>query len=262
MNKTQPVLFLSHGGPTLAVDNSDASRFMKSLGGTLNKPKAIVIFSGHLDSDDDVVITSGASPSVIYDFYGFPKPLYELTYPAPGAPDLAYKIADMVSASGYSAVLDEDLGWDHGVWIPLRLIYPDADIPVVQVSISSKQGAKMNYELGKMLAPLRKENVLLIGSGAITHNLREIFSRQKTPNGSAMAEAFTDWIAHKLENKDHEAVVNYLTDAPNARFNHPTDDHFLPLVAALGASGEDDAVRIHQSWQDDKLLAMDAYRFG
>lgn len=262
VNEKQPVIFLSHGGPTLAIDNSATAQFMKTLGDSFEKPTSIVIFSGHLDCDDEVVITSGVSPSVIYDFYGFPKPLYELTYPAPGNPELASKIADRISALGMNAILDDELGWDHGVWIPLRLIYPDADIPVVQVSISSKLGANINYELGKHLAELRDDGVLLIGSGAITHNLREIFSQNKTTHGPVMAAAFADWVAQQLENRDHRAVVNYLSEAPNARFSHPTDDHFLPLIVALGASGGDDAIRIYQGTEDDGLLVMDAYRFG
>lgn len=260
-NTTQPVLFVSHGAPTIATSQSPAAQFLQSLGKTLEKPKAIVVFSAHLDTRNDIVITSGAAPGLIYDFYGFPEDLYQIQYPASGAPELASRIGGMLENAGVNVSLKPDLGWDHGVWIPLSLMYPDADIPVVQVSISSHLGAAFNYKLGEALASLREEGILLIGSGGISHNLPQIFARPRDPNGEEKVAEFTEWVADKLASGDYKSVVDYEEVAPHARYNHPTTEHFYPLMAVLGASGSDKAQRIHQSVEFD-LLSMDAYRFG
>lgn len=260
-NSTQPVLFVSHGAPTIALSNGPAAQFLSTLGDTLQKPKAIVVFSAHLDTRDNIEISAGPLPELVYDFYGFPQKLYEIEYPAKGAPELAGKIAGMLESAGIAASQKPDLGWDHGVWIPLSLMYPDADIPVVEVSIRSRLGAAFNFKLGEVLAPLREAGVLMIGSGGISHNLREIFASPRDPSGVQKVEVFTEWVAEKLISGDYQSVVEYESLAPHASYNHPTSEHFYPLMTVLGASGNAKAERLHHSVEYD-LLAMDAYRFG
>jgi len=262
MNKEkQPAFFISHGSPMLAIDNSETAQFLSKLGQTIAPPKAIVVFSAHLDIADDVIITSGNKPDLIYDFYGFPQPLYEIKYPAPGSPVLANKMATILKAGGVSPRLDSTLGWDHGVWMPLYLMFPEANIPIVQISISSALGSKHNYTIGNLLASLREEGVMFIGSGGISHNLRELFSAQPTPNREKKVDMFTSWVAEQLEQKNPEALVNYMDEAPYVLFNHPTQEHFLPLINILGSTKNEKVSRIHNAIQNE-VLALDAYQFS
>jgi 4,5-DOPA dioxygenase extradiol len=257
----QPAIFISHGSPMMAIETSLTSEFLKRLGRSLPKPEVIVVFSAHLDSSRDILITSGQSPETIHDFYGFPEALYQIRYPAPGNPALAEMIADRLRQAGIKSTLDSRQGWDHGVWIPLRLMFPQADIPVVQVSINSRLGARGNYQLGQLLAFLREQGVMIIGSGNMTHNLRELFAIRPTPNRLEMTEAFRSWVHDKLKSQDSHALLNYIEEAPFPAFNHPTQEHFLPLIAALGSSEQDRVKRIHDTI-DMEILAMDAYLFG
>jgi 4,5-DOPA dioxygenase extradiol len=265
MTAKQPALFISHGSPMLAIEDSETSRFLTGLGHSLSqpesKPKAILVFSAHLDSGNDVIITAGKQPDLIYDFYGFPQPLYELTYPAPGCPELAEKVASRLRAEGMHVQLDKLLGWDHGVWMPLYLMFPAADIPVVQVSVNSGMGAERNHTLGRLVASLREEGVLIIGSGGISHNLREMFTAHPDPNGRDKVDAFTDWISDKLQQGERSALLNYLNEAPFTLYNHPTQEHFLPLLSAIGTSDLKQVTRLHSA-VEHKVLALDAYRFS
>ncbi|MBE3674879.1 DODA-type extradiol aromatic ring-opening family dioxygenase [Pseudoalteromonas distincta] len=256
---TQPALFISHGSPMMAVQQSATSDFLTSLAQTLSKPRAIVVFSAHFDEAHDIVITSGDAPHTIHDFYNFPKPLYEIQYPAPGDPKLANTICEYFYKAGIKTVQNADQGWDHGVWIPLRLMYPRANIPIVQVSINTRLGAQAMYKYGQLLAPLRSDNVLIIGSGGISHNLREIFKNPATPNRVQMVNEFTHWVEQTLLAHDTPALLNYLTQAPHVLFNHPTQEHFLPLFAAMGAGG----TQVEKIFSDIEMdiLALDAYKF-
>ena len=256
---TQPALFISHGSPMMAVQQSATSDFFASLGQTLSKPRAIVVFSAHFDEAHDIVITSGDAPHTIHDFYNFPKPLYEIQYPAPGDPKLANTISEYFYKAGIKTVQSADQGWDHGVWIPLRLMYPAANIPIVQVSINTRLGAQAMYKYGQLLAPLRSDNVLIIGSGGISHNLREIFKSPATPNRVQMVNEFTHWVEQTLLAHDTPALLNYLTQAPHVLFNHPTQEHFLPLFAAMGTGG----TQVEKIFSDIEMdiLALDAYKF-
>ncbi|PWI33310.1 dioxygenase [Vibrio albus] len=260
MNR-QPSLFISHGSPMMAVEKSKTSVFLSRLGKQLTKPDAVVVFSAHFDLADNIVITAGKNPETIHDFYGFPEELYSIRYPAPGSPELATDIAERFIQAGLNPVLDEQRGWDHGLWIPLRLMFPEATIPVVQISINSRLGAQRNFDYGQLLAPLRDNNVLIIGSGGISHNLRELFNPQPTPNRKEMVQAFTDWVSQKLGSGDTQALLNYMDDAPYVLFNHPTQEHFLPLIAAMGSGKNGSAKKIHQDTEYD-ILAMDAYLFA
>ncbi len=262
MNTTkQPTFFISHGSPMMAIENSATSHFIADLDKTIERPDAIIVFSAHFDLQKDIVITSGRSPKTIHDFYGFPQELYDLEYPAPGNPELANRIAQRFEAHGLKPILSDEQGWDHGVWIPLRLMYPDADIPVVQVSINSALGAEVNYRYGEILSGFREENILIIGSGGISHNLREVFNPAPDKNRVQKVEMFTEWVHDKLASRDTDALFHYLEQAPHTLFNHPTQEHFLPIMAAWGASGAGTGERIHKD-AEFEILALDAYRFS
>ncbi|MEL0623214.1 class III extradiol ring-cleavage dioxygenase [Marinomonas arenicola] len=257
----QPTLFISHGSPMMASEASDTSVFLNQLGEELTPPKAIVVFSAHFDLSTDIVITSGQHPETVHDFYGFPKALYSIQYKAPGAPLLAQEIASYFKKAGLNPTLDSTQGWDHGVWIPLKLMYPKANIPIVQISINSRLGTQQNYLYGQLVAALKHDNILIIGSGGVSHNLKEVFNRKPTENRVAMVTSFTDWVHEKLINKDLDALLNYEEEAPFARFNHPTPEHFLPLIAALGSSDLSKVERLH-STVEREVLALDTYLFA
>ena len=256
-----PAIFVSHGSPTLALDDVPARDFLRGLGATLPTPRAIVVVSAHYEAAG-VRVNTAARPRVIHDFYGFPKALYEMTYAAPGAPELAAAIIARLRKVGMEAEGDESWGFDHGTWVPLTLMYPDADIPVVAVSIDPKAGPDHHRQLGAALAPLREEGVLILGSGAFTHNLGEI-----RRNGWAQLDApdwvteFVDWTASAIEDGRTEDLLQYRERAPYGVRNHPTEDHFLPLFAALGAGGGGAGRRLHTS-TTFSVLSMDAYAFG
>ena len=168
----QPALFVSHGAPNLILKDDDNCRFFRELGQSLARPAAIVCVSAHWDTDEP--LTSGAElPPTIHDFSGFEAELYTMRYPCPGQPLLAARIADSLSATGIPCFVSEHRGIDHGAWVPLKLMFAAADIPVVQVSIQTDRDTRHHYNLGRALAPLRQENILIIGSGGATHNLRE-----------------------------------------------------------------------------------------
>lgn len=263
---TMPSLFLSHGSPMLAVDDNSTTRFFQSLGETLSKPKAIVMFSAHYDHADSVRITSGSSLETIHDFYGFPEALYQIEYPAQGSTELSQRLANLLKEADLGVELDARRGLDHGAWVPLKWIYPQADIPVIQVSINSRRDAHYHYRLGQALKSLRQEGVLLVGSGGITHNLRAFFTASSDPDvessHAAKAREFNDWVAQQLSQGQYQNLLNYHELAPYADFNHPTPEHFYPVICALGAIEPDEpASRIHQA-MDQNVLSLDAYQLG
>ena len=261
----QPSIFISHGGPTIVTDPIRAHDFLVGLSGQLERPDAILIASAHFETDGPTVVSDPA-PGMIYDFRGFPQELYEMVYPAPGSPQLAQKAADLLANAGLSPRMMEKRGYDHGAWTPLYLAYPQADIPVVQLSIDPAADATYHRALGRALEPLRSDNVLIIGSGHITHNLREFFSVVRGGEAASAQtlqriEAFTGWIADKFEARDDSALLNWNQEAPFAEYNHPTDEHFMPLFVAWGAGGEEArATRIHAE-AEYGFFAFDAWRF-
>ncbi|WP_223671175.1 dioxygenase family protein [Kangiella shandongensis] len=259
---TMPALFLSHGSPMLAVENNSTTQFFQSLGDNLNKPRAIIVLSAHFDLADSVQITSSNSLETIHDFYGFAEELYQLQYPAHGAPILSQQIADTLLRDELNVSLNLKRGLDHGAWIPLMWLYPEADIPVIQMSIDSTRGTHYHYRLGQELKHLRQQGVLLIGSGGITHNLRAFFTASSDSSYGAKAEAFSEWIAQQLSLGQHDNLLNYKQLAPHANFNHPTAEHLYPLFVTLGATEMDEPIkRIHQA-MDHQVLSLDAYQFG
>ena len=261
---SQSPIFVSHGSPLLAVSDTRARAFLTSLGSTLSRPRAIVVASPHFPAREPVIVAD-PHPQMIYDFGGFPAELYRITYPAPGDPVLAGEVADLVAAAGLPAHLIGERGFDHGSWVPLSLIFPKADIPVVQLSIQPEKDATYHLQLGRALESLRERDVLVIGTGAMTHNLRELMSGGLKPVDAPAEDwvrSFTDWIAEKAEAGDTEALLDYAKQAPSAGRAHPADDHFLPFFVALGAAGEGArGERIHASVEYG-ALSMDAYRFA
>jgi 4,5-DOPA dioxygenase extradiol len=256
-----PALFISHGAPSIGLDPSPARDFLAGLGGAYQRPRAILVISAHYDARRPT-LTSGAQPETIHDFGGFPDELYRMTYPAPGDPVLAAEIAALLRDAGFDAGGDPARGLDHGAWVPLRLMYPDADIPVVQLSINMAETPEWHFRLGAALAPLRERGVLIIGSGSLTHNLRAVFSggfRIDSPPPPWVTD-FADWMDKRLETGDTDGVLHAVEKAPHGRDNHPTMDHILPLFVAMGAGGNT-ARRIHHSTTYG-ALRMDAYAFG
>lgn len=243
-----PALFVSHGSPLILIEPSPARDFLAGLGALVPRPRAIVVVSAHWATPAPCV-SAMARPPTIHDFHGFPPQLYDLRYDAPGAPDLAATIARM---SGAEMV---ERGLDHGAWIPLMLGWPDEDIPIVQLSVQPHADPTHHYLLGRKLAGLRDDDVLILASGAATHNLRAYFSDD--PQATARSLAFADWMAAKVAKDSTEDLLAYRPRAPEAAFAHPTDEHLLPLFVALGAGDDGHGRVLHRS--QDGSLAMDAY---
>lgn len=231
-----PSLFLSHGAPTLALETeSPTHRFLASLGHRIGRPKAILMASAHWETLRPAVATTDR-PATIHDFGGFPRALFEMTYPAPGAPEIAESVAELLEKEGIAVDRDFRRGLDHGAWVPLRLMYPEADIPVFQLSIQPQADPRHHFEIGQRLAPLREKGVLVIGSGSSVHNLRRV--RFNSDDIADWAIRFDDWVVEKATAGDVASLLDYRRSAPDAELAHPTDEHFLPLFVALGAGGQ------------------------
>jgi 4,5-DOPA dioxygenase extradiol len=256
-----PSLFIPHGSPMLAFEDGPARRFLLGLAPEIGEPRAILVVSAHHEEERPTV-TTNPTPGTIHDFYGFPQALYRLTYPAPGAPEVARRVAEILAAQGYEVAADAERGLDHGAWVPLILINPYADIPVLQLSISPQRDAAWHYRLGEALRPLRDEGVLIVGSGSITHNLRDLARTEPGASPAPWALAFTEWVHDKVASRALDDLVHYREQAPNAVHAHPTEDHILPFFVALGAAAPDEpAERLHHSFAYG-ALGMDAYAFG
>ncbi|AIC21386.1 DODA-type extradiol aromatic ring-opening family dioxygenase [Pseudomonas chlororaphis] len=253
-----PSLFISHGSPMLALEPGASGPALTRLAAELPRPKAIVVVSAHWESQD-LRVSSNPQPQTWHDFGGFPAALFAVQYPAPGQPELAEQVAQLLRADGLPAQLDDQRPFDHGVWVPLSLMYPQADIPVVQVSLPSQMGPALQTQVGHALSSLRQQGVLLIGSGSITHNLRELDWHAGPESVEPWAKAFRDWMIEKLAANDEAALHDYRRQAPNAVRSHPSDEHLLPLYFARGAGG--DFSIAHQGFTMG-ALGMDIYRFG
>ena len=237
----------------MPFDQVPARDFLRGLGQALGRPKAILAVSAHWDTEAPETSAPPANDT-IHDFGGFPRQLYELEYPAPSDGLLAREISAMLA--GFGARTDNLRGLDHGAWVPLMLMYPQGDIPVVQLSVQSGKGAAHHVALGRELAPLREENVLVLGSGGFVHNLSRI-----APMGSPepqWSKDFSDWMHDRLMARDDEALADYRARAPQAALAHPSEEHLMPLFVAYGAGGKTE--RLHSSATFGSLR-MDAYRF-
>jgi len=256
-----PSLFISHGSPRILLQDLPSRDFLESVAGTLPRPKAIVIATAHWLTRIPAVGTA-AHPEMIYDFGGSERRLFEMQYPAPGAPELAERVAHMMKDAGLHVGIDPNRGFDHGVWVPLLLMYPAADIPVIPVAIQPYESPAHHIAVGRALAGLRAEDVLVIGSGTFTHNLHRFYEETPATPQPPDVLAFSAWMEDALTRGDVAALDKYRELAPGAVENHPTDEHLLPIFVAFGAGGEGAAARrIHDS-ADRGVVRMDAYTFG
>ncbi|WP_420409711.1 DODA-type extradiol aromatic ring-opening family dioxygenase [Hoeflea sp.] len=260
-----PALFISHGSPDTVIADTEAAHWMRGLAADIPRPRAIVVASAHFEVSGGVAVSADPSPETIHDFGGFAPELYQIEYPAPGEPELARRIADDLVAAGFAARPLEKRGFDHGVWAPLKLIYPEADIPVVSLSVDPNKGPDHHYRLGEALAGLGREGVLVIGSGSFTHNLGAAFpalrAGKRKLDVPEWVTGFTEWMDSRLAEGKVDALLDYRKQAPFAVENHPTDEHLLPLYVAMGAAGEGfAAARMHES-SDFGVLAMSMWRF-
>ncbi|WP_313517497.1 class III extradiol ring-cleavage dioxygenase [Pseudomonas sp.] len=260
MNTTLPALFVSHGAPTFAIDPGLAGPKLADLGRGLSRPKAVLMVSPHWMTRGGVAVTASARPETIHDFGGFPPALYELQYPAPGAPALAAQVVERLRQAGIVAGLDAQRGLDHGAWVPLMYLLPEARVPVIQVSLPYPCDAAGALRLGQALAPLREEGVLIVGSGSLTHNLYEF--RRHHGGDEAYVRAFAGWVREALQQGDPQTLLEYRRLAPDAERAHPTEEHFLPLLVALGARLDGDAVSVIDGGIAHGVLSMDAYVFS
>jgi len=250
-----PTLFLSHGSPMHALEPGAVRGVWESIARELPRPKAILIASAHWETNIPA-LTGTAKPETIHDFYGFPKPLYEIQYPARGDPALATYAVDLLKRFGAKA--DPVRGLDHGAWSPMLYMYPKADVPVVQVSVQSELGPKHHLEVGRALSSLADEGILIIGSGHMTHNLRD-----RSGNGPASYAAnFQSWVKQRIDAHALDELADYRRLSPDGVRSHPTDEHFLPLYVALGAARKDYRPERLYDGIEMGALAMDAYRFS
>jgi 4,5-DOPA dioxygenase extradiol len=254
-----PTLFLSHGAPTFAIEPGRAGAPLRALGRRLERPRAVVVVSPHWITRG-VKVTGTSRPATIHDFGGFDPKLYELAYPAPGDPQLAQRVATLLSQAGWPASIDPQRGLDHGAWVPLLHLLPQADVPVLQVSMPADLDERRAFDLGRALAPLANEGVLVVGSGSLTHNLYEF--RVGTAGEAAYAREFTEWIRAAVRAGDSTRLTDALRQAPHARRAHPTPEHFFPLAVALGASGQALPATVLDGGIVHGVLAMESYVFG
>ncbi len=255
-----PTLFVSHGAPTFALQPGELGPRLAALGRQLAGVKAILVVSPHWQTRKLSVLTT-AKPATVHDFGGFDPALYQLQYPAAGAPELAREAMQALSAAGFGVEADGTRGLDHGVWVPLWHMRPAADLPVFQVSLPVSLDTAAAVRLGRALAPLRDQGVLIVGSGGMTHNLYE-FRQSGSGTAAAYVREFAGWTRAAVEHGELEQLVAYRRLAPHAERAHPTEEHFLPLLVAMGASDADDEVRFIEGGITHGVLAMDSYAWG
>ncbi|WP_420004205.1 DODA-type extradiol aromatic ring-opening family dioxygenase [Arenibacterium sp. LLYu02] len=260
-----PSYFISHGGgpwPWMPQWRDQFAPLEASLAEMPTqlpeRPKAILVISGHWE-EEGFAVMSAAQPPMVYDYTGFPPDTYDVVYPAPGAPDLAERTRDLIAAAGLPTRLDPKIGFDHGTFVPLAIMYPEADVPLFQVSLQKRYDPAAHFALGRALAPLRDEGVLIIGSGLSYHNLRAFGPGAKTPS-----EAFDTWLTDTLALPPAERTTALIDweKAPYARDCHAQEDHFAPIFAALGAAEEDAATRIYHQKNIFGGVTASGYRFG
>jgi 4,5-DOPA dioxygenase extradiol len=251
-----PVLFVGHGSPTNAIEENEFSRAWADMAGTIPRPKAILCVSAHWETNGTFV-TAASLPATIHDFHGFPRPLHEVSYPAPGLPDLARRVGETVR--GANVRLDPDRGLDHGAWSVLRRMFPEADIPVLQLSLDRAKVPAFHYELGKELAGLRREGVLIVGSGNIVHNLGMIAWEDTAYD---WAVAFDETVKQWILSGDHDAIVQYPDLGRAARLSVPTNEHFLPLLYVLALQERGEEIRFFADRVTLGSISMRSLRIG
>ena len=267
---THPIapLFVSHGSPMTALEPGAAGAFWQRLGPAVaaaaQRPRAILAISAHSLAREPVLMAA-AQHTTVHDFSGFPDALYQLRYDAPGAPALAPRVAGLLTAAGLPVHVTDDSGLDHGIWAPLRFIWPEADIPVLPLAWVPNLPPAQQFALGELLATLREQGVLVMGSGSITHNLRRVFSGNRAnvdDNEIAESAAFRHWMSERSQARDWDGLFAYRSQAPHAQDMHPTDEHLLPWYVAAGAGGRDATPQRLYEAVTYGCLGMDAYAFG
>lgn len=258
---TLPSVFVSHGAPNLILQDAPARAFLESLGTRLPRPRAIITVTAHWETPEPQA-GAAAHPATIHDFGRFDDRLFQIQYPAPGDPALAARATSLLAEAGLASTTDAVRGLDHGVWVPLLLMYPGADIPVVPFSVQPSRGPEHHVQVGRALAPLREDGVLVIGSGSFTHDLSRFRGRTLADDMPGDVTAFADWFDSALLQNRTADLLAYRARAPHAEQNHPTEEHLLPLYVALGAAGPDArAEHLHES-ATYGVLRMDAYAFA
>lgn len=252
-----PVIFLAHGAPPL-LDDPVWVRQLADWAKALPRPKAVLMVSAHWERRPTTIGATTTVP-LYYDFYGFPRRYYEVTYPAPGAPALAKRVVDLLASAGLPTTAEPTRGLDHGAYVPLVAMYPEADVPVLQISMPSLDPRAL-FDMGRLLAPLRDEGVLIVGSGFLTHNMRYAFVRDDTPQ---WASEFDAWAAEALARHDTDALVDFERKAPAARVALPTTEHYVPALVAAGAATTADAVTFPiTGWWLDGAFTKRSVQFG
>jgi 4,5-DOPA dioxygenase extradiol len=253
-----PSVFVSHGAPTLALEENDTVEFLRRLGAKLGRPRAILCVSAHWATDVPT-LSAAERPETIHDFGGFSAELQRMRYDAPGAPLLAARASELLSAAGIGSEVSPERGLDHGAWVPLSLMYPERDVPVTQLSVQPRAGAAEHFRVGEALAPLRREGVLILATGGATHNLYQLGRGEDAP---AWAARFDEWLDEKIRGGSYSELLDYRRLAPDVEVAHPTDEHLLPLFVAAGAGGGSAPGRgLHRGWTHGSL-SMAAYAFG
>ena len=258
-NFKAPALFISHGAPTFAIEPGLLGPRLAALGEQLADLKAVLVVSPHWQTHDVKVMTT-LQPETVHDFGGFPASLYTLRYPAVGQPEVAQEAARLLAEAGFATGFDSGRGLDHGAWVPLYHLLPQAQVPVLQVSMPATLSPLQALKLGRALAPLREQGVMVIGSGSMTHNLYEF--RQSGTKPAAYAQEFAAWVRAAVRANAVDSLVQSRAGAPHAERAHPTDEHFLPLLVALGAQAPDEAVQVIEGGITHGVLSMESYVWG
>ncbi|GLT13610.1 DODA-type extradiol aromatic ring-opening family dioxygenase [Vibrio algivorus] len=255
--KLAPVMFVGHGSPMFAIEASHARELLDQHQSEFNAVKAIVVVSAHWMTNGYTGVTSDNAPQTIHDFGGFPTELYQLQYPVAGNPSLALEIEQQLEQAGFNVQLQAERGLDHGAWVPLMHLVPKADIPVIQVSINSYSSGEDVYRLGQTLSQLREQGVAIIGSGSITHNLGDIV--RDSNQAADYVVRFEQWVREQMTNRDGKALMS----APQLQQDffraHPTHEHYLPLLVALGASQINDDFSVLKGGIQHHALSMESY---
>jgi len=260
--QAMPTVFVSHGAPTLSLEHVPARQFLVDLGSRYRSVREVLCISAHWNTVRPSV-NPGKIHETIHDFYGFPPELYRIVYPAPGSPDLAGRVVDLLKSAGFLCDLDPTRGLDHGAWVPLRLMFPKAEVPIVQLSIQQSLDPVAHVALGEAIREVRETGVLVLGSGGAVHPLGNPHASlgPGAPTDD-WAKEFNAWLTRAVTSGDRKTLVNYRTIAPYAREAHPYPDHYMPLLAVFGAAGPGArGTVLHQSW-DLGDLGMGAFEFS
>lgn len=255
-----PAVFVPHGAPTMALEPGDAGAALAAFAQRIPRPQAILVISAHWDTPLPT-LSAACKPETIHDFYGFPQALYAIRYPACGAVKWTMEARSLLEEAGFEVAIDPQRGLDHGAWVPLRLMYPDASVPVATLSLQARQGPEHHYRLGQALAPLRQSGVLIVASGNLTHNLRHFGLRRGMGTSLAYVSAFQSWWRERIEAHDIESLLDYRRLAPGAEEAHPTEEHLLPFFVALGAADVRFDAEVVYAGIDHDILVMDSYAF-